>query len=363
MEENNQKFKTEFKIKNLILKNRLAIPPMVCFYWPTKDGYVTEKNIKHYEDLAKGGAALIIVEATAITPRSKLHQSELGIWEDGQIDGLKKIVDKVHENGSKIFIQLVHAGGNGFDKCADAPSDMDYSNGNHGLEMSKTRIQETVNDFVQASLRAQKAGFDGVEIHGCHGYLVSTFFNKNFNLRKDEYGQDKSLLAKEILKSVKNACDKDFVVGIRLGVFEPLLEDGLEHAKSIAPYTDFLDISYGANYIGTKPDDFPCSEAVYGASCVKKILPEMPIFGVHNINSLEDVEKALDTGIDMVDIGKASLVDPSFVNHIINGQKNGKCLHCKNYCRWNPDSMSNQNLKCPGYELFKKIDGVENKDI
>ena len=347
-------YSDSLKIKNLTIKNRIAIPPMVCFYWPDENGYVTQKNIDHYKELAEGGAGLIIVEATAITKRSKLHETELGIWEDGQIEGLKKITDVIHANGAKAFIQLLHAGANGIDKNADAPSTKDYRFGNQGIEMSKERIKETVDDFVRAALRAKAAGFDGVELHGCHGYLISCFCNRNFNTRSDEYGRDRTLFAKEILKAVKAAVGEDFIVGIRFGVFEPLLEDGLQNAKEIAPYTDFFDVSYGTECQGTSPEGYLCSEAVYGASLIKKEYPHIPVFGVHNINSKEDVINALNTGIDMVDVGRVSLADPAFARHIINDEPAGKCLHCKNYCRWDPPKMADSNLKCPGYEQFKR---------
>jgi len=337
----------ELQIKNVTIKNRIAIPPMVCFYWDD-NGYVTEKNIEHYRDLAEGGAGLIIVEATAITKRARLHERELGIWEDGQIDGFRKITDVIHKNGAKTFIQLVHAGGNGIDPQAYAPSTMEYRDGIQGIEMSKEQIQETIQDFVDAALRAQKAGFDGVELHGCHGYLISCFCNKKRNTRTDEYGQDRTLFAKRILEAVKGACGDDFVVGIRFGAFEPTLEDGIENSIQIAPYTDFIDASYGTDCEGLVPEDFACSEAVYGASKIKEALPDMPVFGVHNINSTEDVINALNTGIDMVDVGKASLVDPAFASHVLLGIPHGKCLHCKDYCRWNPWEMADPNKKCLG---------------
>lgn len=342
------------RIKNLTIRNRIAIPPMVCFYWPQENGYVSDRNIEHYRELAAGGAGLVIVEATAITERSKLHESELGIWEDGQIEGLKKISDVIHENGAKAFIQLLHAGGNGIDPMADAPSSRDYRDGIRGVEMSRECIKKTQEDFAAAAVRAKKAGFDGVELHGCHGYLISCFFNRKFNTRTDEYGRNRALFAAETLQTVRKAVGEEFIVGIRFGIFEPLLEDGLENAKEIVPYTDFIDVSYGTECQGTRPEGFPCSEAIYGASLLKKEYPDMPIFGVHNVNSREDVINALETGVDMVDVGKASLTDPAFANHIINNEPAGKCLRCNNYCRWNPHEMANPNLKCPGYEQFHR---------
>lgn len=342
------------KIGNLTVKNRIAIPPMVCFYRAGENGTVSDFNIEHYRQLAEGGAGLIIVEATAITARSRLHETELGLWEDSQIEGFRKITEVIHKNGAKAFIQLVHAGGNGIDPEADAPSTMAYAEQIQGIEMSEDAIERTISDFVSASLRAQKAGFDGVEIHGCHGYLVSCFFSRTRNLRADRWGQDRSLLARQILTAVRKACGEDFVVGIRLGAFEPELADGLANAKAIADVTDFLDISYGTDSQAEKPEGFPCSFAVYGAMKIKESLPEMPVFGVHNINCAEDVENALATGIDMVDIGHASLVDPGFAGHVLAGEPAGRCLHCKGYCRWNPPVMADPEATCPGAILWRK---------
>lgn len=342
------------KIGKMTVKNRIAIPPMVCFHRAGENGTVSDFNIEHYRHLAEGGAGLIIVEATAITPRSRLHETELGLWEDSQIDGFRKITDVIHKNGAKAFVQLVHAGGNGIDPEADAPSTMMYAEGIRGIEMSAKVIERTVTDFVSASLRAKKAGFDGVEIHGCHGYLVSCFFSRTRNLRTDCWGQDRTLFARQILTSVREVCGKEFVVGIRLGAFEPELADGLANAKAIADVTDFLDVSYGTDSQAEKPEGFLCSPAVYGAMRIKEILPEMPVFGVHDINSAEDVENALATGIDMADIGHASLVDPGFAGHVLAGKPAGRCLHCKGYCRWNPLTMADPEAKCPGALLWKK---------
>lgn len=336
------------KIRNITVKNRFAIPPMVCFFRAGENGTVSEFNVDHYRQLAEGGAGLIIVEATAITPRARLHETELGLWEDSQIDGFRRITDVIHANGAKAFIQLVHAGGNGIDPEADAPSTMDYWEGIRGIEMSPETIRKAIDDFVSASLRAKKAGFDGVEIHGCHGYLVSCFFSRTRNHREDEWGRDRTLFARQILCAVREACGPDFVVGIRLGAFEPTLDDGLAHAKAIADVTDFLDVSYGADSKAIKPEGFLCSPAVYGAMKIKEELPEMPVFGVHGINSAEDAENALATGIDMVDVAHACLVDPAFPKHVLSGEPAGQCLNCKGYCRWNPPTMADPNAVCPG---------------
>lgn len=177
--------------------------------------------------------------------------------------------------------------------------------------------------------------------------------NKRINSRSDAYGTDKTLFAKEILQAVRRACGEDFIIGIRLGVFEPALSDGLEHAKALAPYTDFLNISYGGDCDPEKPEDFPLSAAVYGAKRVKEMLPDMPVFAVDHINSRADVLQVMACGIDVADIARASLTDPAFAAHVLADEPAGKCFHCAK-CRWQPDGMMKPEMKCPGYEAFHK---------
>ena len=342
------------RIGSITVKNRIAIPPMVCFDWVGEDGLVSENHIAHYERLARGGAGLIIVEATAVTKEGRLHETELGLWEDGQIPGMKRIADAIHVGGAKAFIQLVHAGGNGVSDPAMAPSDMLYRENIRGREMTEGQMLSVRRAFVAAALRAKRAGFDGVELHGCHGYLISCFCSTVRNRRTDAYGQDRTLFARQTLADVRTACGPEYTVGIRLAAFEPRLEDGLRNAKAIAPLCDFLDISYGADCEAEKPEGFPCSAAVYGAQRVKQLVPDKPVFGVDGINSRQDVLNALSGGIDMVDCGRVSLVDPAFAEHILKDAPAGKCLHCRGKCAWNPGTGPDHAGKCPGRKLQEK---------
>ena len=342
------------KIGKIELKNRIVVPPMVCFAWAGDDGMMTEKHLRHYEELGRGGAGLVIVEATAISPRGRLHSTELGLWDDAQIPGMRRVAETIHAGGARAFIQLVHAGGNGIDPEADAPSTMPYRPGVCGVEMTQEAIDRVQDAFVAASLRAKAAGFDGVEIHGCHSYLLSCFFSTKKNLRTDAYGRDRALMARQVLEKVRAACGEDYMVGIRLAAFEPTLEDGLRNAKAIADVTDFLDISYGAECAPEKPEGFPCSAAVYGAMRIKQALPDVPVFGVDGIGSREAVEAALETGIDAADVGRAHLVDPAFAVHVLRGEKAGTCLHCQNYCRWNAGRMADEDAVCPGRVRFER---------
>ena len=184
-----KKLFSEFKIRNLKIKNRICVPPMVIGL--TDDGYVTKENVDRYRELAKGGAGLIIQEATCINIDGKLSSKQLGIWEDDQIEGLKSIVEAVHAEDSKIFIQIHHAGVVGISENPICPSPYEYKKLDKtviGREMTNEDIKSVQKDFIEAARRAYEAGYDGIELHGCHGYLISQFLNKKVNTRTDEYG-------------------------------------------------------------------------------------------------------------------------------------------------------------------------------
>lgn len=346
----------QVSIGSVTARNRICIPPMVCFHWADDTGRMTSKHIAHYEALAKGGAGLIIVEATCVTKRGRLHESQLGLWEDGQISGFQELTQAVHQHGCPVFVQLHHAGVNGIDPFAYCPSDyVSKRPGHHTAQaMTLDRIAQIREAFIAAAKRAQEAGFDGVELHGCHGYLLCQFLNKHVNQRTDAYGQKKTLLAEEILKGIKDRCGAHFCVGIRISAFEPTLEDGIYHAKALAPFADFLDIAYGFGGESTpeKPDSFPFSPAFYGATKIKQVLPDMAVFGVDGLAGGEmPLQVLTTTGLDMLCAGRASLVDPAFAAHVLKGQPSGMCLRCRPACHWSP-FLGGGDARCPGHVLF-----------
>ncbi len=180
-----------FKIKDLVLKNRIVMPPMCMYSAP--DSIPTEFHFLHYGARALGGAGLIIVEATGVVPEGRISDNCLGLWSDDQVAPLARLADHVHGLGAKIGIQLNHAGR----KCGAAvgkiygPSALNYSDDGKypdPVEMSGEDIGFVAGAFASAAGRALKAGFDVVEIHGAHGYLVNQFLSPLSNKRHDGYG-------------------------------------------------------------------------------------------------------------------------------------------------------------------------------
>ncbi|WP_373687901.1 NADH:flavin oxidoreductase [Clostridium estertheticum] len=348
-----KKLFTEFNIKNIKLKNRICVPPMVVGFRP--DGYVAIENVERYEKLAKGGAGLIIQEATCVNNDGKLSGNQLGIWENAQIEGLKRIVDVVHKENCPIFLQIHHAGVVGISKDPMCPSPYEYKNyaGNIvvGRVMTSEDIKSIQNDFIKAAGRAYKAGYDGIELHGCHAYLISQFLDKKVNKRTDKYGTNPEKFVIEILAEIRKTTPKEFVVGIRLGGFEPLIEDGIHYAKILEKNgIDFLDISYG--FMSEQEmhvnEEYKYSNAVYAAEKIKEAV-SIPVFAVDGINSAEIAEQILtDTNVDIVDIARGFLINPNWANDAKEGKDTGKCLKCAK-CMW-----FGQSKVCAGKVIFDK---------
>ena len=343
---------SELTIKNLTIKNRICIPPMVVK--TSEDSYVKPETVEHYKALALGGAGLVIQEAACINMEGRLSKFQLGIWSDDQIEGLKSIVNAVHAADSKIMIQIHHAGVNGIVDNPLCPSPYEFKSfGCHVVarEMTLEDIKSVQSDFIQASRRAYEAGYDGMELHGCHGYLISQILNKRVNKRTDEYGIHPEKFVLEILEGIRAVTPSSFLVGIRLGGFEPDLNAGLEYAKIFDQHgIDFLDISYGfsSEQDIQVSEDYSYSGAVYAASKIKEVV-SVPVFAVHKITSGEIAEMVLeDTNVDMVDIGKGALINPNWANDVKEGKDPGKCYYCSK-CMW-----FGQARNCAGLVALEK---------
>ncbi len=322
----------ELKIRNTVIRNRLCVPPMVYFNLSDSTGKATEKNAEHYKSLAEGGFGLIIVEANAVEKEGRLSFDQLGLWNDDQIEGHKKIVEQIKKENVAVVVQIHHAGVMGV--CKNIVSSSEYTvRERTARALTTDEVKYIENSFVNAAIRAEKAGYDGVELHGAHSYLLTQFLNSRVNKREDEYGEDRTLIVKNMLKKIRENTNDDFIVGIRMGAFEPTIDDGINHAKTFEQIgLDFLNVSYGFSLEADDPtpSDFPFSGAVYGAGEVKKHV-NIPVFAVNGITTAKQAKDALEaTDVDMICIGKGALVNPNWANDAKNEKEVGKCLNCPN---------------------------------
>jgi len=180
----------EFHIKDVTFKNRIVMAPMCMYQSDQEDGQVTDWHRVHYPTRAVGGVGLIITEATAVQPIGRISSRDLGIWDDEHIDGQAEIVRLMKKNGAKTGIQLAHAGRKAtVDGEIQAPSAIAFNDKyKTPVAMTIEEIDETVQAFRDGAVRAKKAGFDVIEIHAAHGYLINQFLSPLTNQRSDEYG-------------------------------------------------------------------------------------------------------------------------------------------------------------------------------
>ncbi|SFA97348.1 MULTISPECIES: NADPH dehydrogenase NamA [unclassified Bacillus (in: firmicutes)] len=246
---------TPYTVKNVTLKNRIVMAPMCMYSSHNQNGHVENWHRTHYASRAVGQAGLIIIEATAVTPQGRISPQDLGIWSDEHIEGLKELVTLMKEHGAATGIQIAHAGRKAvLEGEIIAPSEIAFDDKmKTPREMTIHDIHETVEAFKKGVERAKKAGFDVIEIHGAHGYLINEFLSPLSNKRSDEYGgstENRYRFLREVIEAVKTVWDGPLFVRVSANDYH---EEGLT-AKDYVTYAtwmkeqgvDLVDVSSGA---------------------------------------------------------------------------------------------------------------------
>lgn len=355
---------TPIKINSMTLPNRTIMAPMVTNY-AAPDGTVTDKLINYHVARAKGGVGLQIVEATYMDPSGSSYVRGLGCSDDAMIPGLKRLTDAVHAAGGHIALQLQHGGQVAkpeFSRQATMvpsyiPGVTPYDDTH---EMTREDIDYIVRKYAEAAARAKKAGFDAVEIHGAHGYLILRFLSPFSNRRTDEYGgslENRMRFCKEIVQAVREATGPDYPIILRLSIDELFdeglqLEEGAEIAKEMVKAG--VDLINGSActletiYMSTPPPNMDYGWNAHRAKVVRDALDgAAPLSIVGRIHSRAIAEKILENGqADMVTIGRALIADPDLINKWQQNLEKDviRCLSCNEGCIW--PMAQRQPVKC-----------------
>ena len=339
------------KIKSLELLNRAVMPPMGTNLG-NPDGTVSDANLAYIERRARGGPGLIITEITSVHPSGSAVPNELGAFHDQFIPGLRKIADAVHAAACKVALQLHHAGRESIyllrEKKAIAPSAIrSLVFGLTPREITREEIHEIIAAFGTAARRGVEAGFDAVEIHGAHGYLLTQFLSTLSNKRDDEYGgslSNRSRFMIEVLKEVRKTVGPDFPISLRLSV-EECIEDGytFEDIRPILPSlvqagADILHASLGTHGspggITSAPFEYQPGFNVWRAKKLKEAVG-LPVIAVGRFTepSLADEVIAREEA-DLVAFGRQFLADPDFLIKAREGRPEDirKCIACNQGC-------------------------------
>lgn len=338
------------RIGKMTVRNRMVMPPMGTNY-AADNGFVTERLVRYYEARAEGGTGLIIVEVAAVAPEGKAVSHQVGLWADKFIPGLRYLAESIKKHGARAAIQLHHAGRQTTVRTTGhqpvAPSEIPCPVcRDMPRALNLDEIKGLVEAFGHAARRAREAGFDAVEIHGTHGYLINQFLSPYSNRRTDDYGgspEGRRRFALEVYDAVRRAVGADYPVLFRMNADEHVEggitpEEGRDFAKRLEQAgVDALHVSGGVygSPLAIIPTmyDPPLPLAGYAADIKAEVA--VPVIAVGKIHDPEIGERLITEGeTDFVSLGRALITDSHFAKKIeLNQVRNiRKCIECNQLC-------------------------------
>lgn len=344
---------TPIRIGTKAAKNRITMAPTVKFM-ADGNGMVTEDFVRHYEARAAHGCGLICVEATCVAKEARLHHTQLGLWCDEQIPGHRAIAEACHKYGALVVPQI-HWGGLGTDPDCGPLTSPTASQWNDGRKLAEA-VELTADDivrveeaFIAAAVRAQQAGYDGVQLHGCHRYLINDFASR-INQRTDTYGgstENRARLGCNIIRGIRARCGEDFMISVRVSGCDPTVEEAIATAECyVAAGCDYLQVSSGVATLAEIPHDdtLPYSKvASLGVRMHEHFRGRVPVSCVNGFRTPEQVRYMIEHELtDTVDLACGLLADPAFTEAILYGAPYQPCRSCKGCC-FGPDHAH----RCP----------------
>ena len=366
-------------IKRMTIKNRVAMTPMGTNYGETS-GEMSNRHMNYYSLRAKGGTGLIILENANIEyPVGSNGTSQIRIDHDSFMPRYYQLVENLHKNGAMVAIQVNHAGAS----ASSARTGMETvsssniptkAGGEIPRPMTKEEILTTVKKYGEAAKRVQAIGFDAIEIHCGHSYLMSQFISPYYNKRTDEFGgavENRLRFPKMVLEEVRKNVGPWFPIIVRISAEERVpggntLEDTLEYLEYLDEYVDMYDVSCGLNpslQYQIDSNFLPDGWRSYMARAVKDKFGK-PVINAGNYRDPEVVEKVLESGdVDIVGMGRGLIAEPNWVSKVQNGEEEilRKCISCN--VGVNRPIRCTVNPAVPEGDIYKKLKVNKNCNV
>lgn len=365
-------------------RNRVVMAPLVTNF-ATKDNEISDRQITYYAERARGGAGTIVIEASVVNKAARAFERQIGVYDDRLLPGLSRLAGAIQAEGARAVLQLHHAGPKinpdiGLKPVSVSP--VKVREGDLPRQLTPEELRRIRRDFVAAACRAQKAGFDAVELHAAHFYLLSASISPYTNRRSDEYGgstDNRTRLTHEIISDIRTELGGDYPIWVRINGYE-VTEPGLrvEESRQVAailadaganvihvsaytrPVTQTVDSSTTLPVIGGLSKDVPPGPYLDFAKAVKETV-SIPVVAVGKLDDPALAVQALYDGkCDLVALGRQFLCDPHWPVKVQEGREND-IIHC-NYCETchralykGVDIHCAQNLNLYGRPSYKKI--------
>ncbi|MHA1156863.1 MAG: oxidoreductase [Candidatus Heimdallarchaeota archaeon] len=338
---------SSFKIKNLESKNRV-MRSATTSHWSDEDGILRQPILDYYRLLAKGDLGIIIKGHSYISKAGKAHTGQSGLSEESHLSKMIELTKLVHYYGVPIIAQINHAG---LSSKADRVTASIYKTDDfEAREATPEDVATIIENFASSAELAIQAGFDGVQIHSAHGYLLSQFLSKNINKREDSYGgnlENRSRLLMDVFDAIKKKIGNEPVIGVKLNCDDFAPQDGIEIKDSIQVSKwlaergiDFIEISGGGpkqdaairKTRGKPSSDSPYFEANFSGHTekIREAVPKTALALVDGIRERSTMDALLENDIvDFVSMSKPFIRDPYFSSRLNTGKKRPDCIDCR----------------------------------
>lgn len=353
---------SDFKLKHLTLKNRL-IRSATTSYWSDENGILRQPILDYYEKLAKGGLGFIIKGHSYIMESGKAHTGQSGLTNEKHLPKMKELVNIVHSHDVPIIAQLNHAGLSS--KADRVTASVFKTDAWEAREATTDDIHAIIESFAYSAELAVQAGFDGVQIHSAHGYLISQFLSDNVNKRKDKYGgslRNRAQLLFDVFNAVRKKIGNEPIISAKFNCDDFAAEGGIQIKDSlqIAAWLaekdlDLLEISGGGpkqdrairKERGKPAKDSGYYEANFAGHTekIRKITPNMSLALVDGLRSKKAMENILEAKVtDLISMSKPLIIEPDLPNKLKHEQKKSECIDCRKCV--SPERFGKRMLTC-----------------